>query len=121
MSCSWRLCIRAGRWKPYARPRVWPCRSPRTSKSYIAGPAALATLGDLYARTRAAHSSPVRITLPVTVAAEGCHAFTSHPYTTAGAASAGIGSSGDRLVSTPSLMRDYPFVMAKGRGVEVWT
>jgi len=26
----------------------------------------------------------------------------------------------DRLVSTPSLMRDYPFVMAKGRGVEVW-
>jgi len=29
-------------------------------------PAALATLRDLYARTRAAHSSPVRITLPVT-------------------------------------------------------
>ena len=26
----------------------------------------------------------------------------------------------DRLVSTPSLMRDYPFVMAKGRGVEAW-
>ncbi len=26
----------------------------------------------------------------------------------------------DRLVSTPSLGRDYPFVMARGRGVEVW-
>jgi 4-aminobutyrate aminotransferase len=26
----------------------------------------------------------------------------------------------DRLVSTPSYPRDYPFVMAKGRGVEVW-
>ncbi len=26
----------------------------------------------------------------------------------------------DRPVSTPSLPRDYPFVMAKGRGVEVW-
>ena len=26
----------------------------------------------------------------------------------------------DRLVSTPSLPRDYPFVMARGRGVEVW-
>jgi 4-aminobutyrate aminotransferase len=26
----------------------------------------------------------------------------------------------DRLVSTPSYPRDYPFVMAKGRGAEVW-
>src|SRR3984957_19986837 len=26
----------------------------------------------------------------------------------------------DRLVSTPSYPRDYPFVMAKGRGVEAW-
>lgn len=26
----------------------------------------------------------------------------------------------DRLVSSPSLPRDYPFVMAKGRGGEVW-
>ncbi len=26
----------------------------------------------------------------------------------------------DRLVSSPSYPRDYPFVMAKGRGVEVW-
>jgi 4-aminobutyrate aminotransferase len=26
----------------------------------------------------------------------------------------------DRLVSTPSLPRDYPFVMARGRGAEVW-
>ena len=26
----------------------------------------------------------------------------------------------DRLVSTPSLPRDYPFVMDKGRGAEVW-
>ena len=26
----------------------------------------------------------------------------------------------DRRVSTPSLPRDYPFVMAKGRGAEVW-
>jgi 4-aminobutyrate aminotransferase len=26
----------------------------------------------------------------------------------------------DRLVTTPSYPRDYPFVMAKGRGVEVW-
>jgi 4-aminobutyrate aminotransferase len=26
----------------------------------------------------------------------------------------------DRLVSTPSYPRDYPFVMAKGRGTEVW-
>lgn len=26
----------------------------------------------------------------------------------------------DRPVSTPSLPRDYPFVMAKGRGAEVW-
>lgn len=26
----------------------------------------------------------------------------------------------DRAVSTPSYPRDYPFVMAKGRGVEVW-
>ncbi len=26
----------------------------------------------------------------------------------------------DRLVSSPSLPRDYPFVMAKGRGAEVW-
>jgi len=26
----------------------------------------------------------------------------------------------DRLVSTPSLPRDYPFVMANGRGVEAW-
>ncbi len=26
----------------------------------------------------------------------------------------------DRAVSSPSLVRDYPFVMAKGRGAEVW-
>jgi len=26
----------------------------------------------------------------------------------------------DRLVSTPSYPRDYPFVMAKGRGAEAW-
>jgi 4-aminobutyrate aminotransferase len=26
----------------------------------------------------------------------------------------------DRLVTTPSYPRDYPFVMARGRGVEVW-
>src|ERR1700689_5007594 len=26
----------------------------------------------------------------------------------------------DRAVTTPSYPRDYPFVMAKGRGVEVW-
>lgn len=26
----------------------------------------------------------------------------------------------DRLVSSPSLARDYPFVMARGRGAEVW-
>src|SRR6201989_472003 len=26
----------------------------------------------------------------------------------------------DRPVTTPSAPRDYPFVMAKGRGVEVW-
>src|SRR5258708_39056134 len=26
----------------------------------------------------------------------------------------------DFAVTTPSLPRDYPFVMAKGRGVEVW-
>src|SRR3984893_3035327 len=26
----------------------------------------------------------------------------------------------DRPVSSPSYPRDYPFVMAKGRGVEVW-
>src|SRR5436305_14444058 len=26
----------------------------------------------------------------------------------------------DRVVSSPSYPRDYPFVMARGRGVEVW-
>ena len=26
----------------------------------------------------------------------------------------------DRPVSSPSYPRDYPFVMARGRGVEVW-
>ena len=26
----------------------------------------------------------------------------------------------DRAVTTPSFPRDYPFVMAKGRGAEVW-
>ena len=26
----------------------------------------------------------------------------------------------DRAVSSPSYPRDYPFVMARGRGVEVW-